>query len=299
VTVFLGKLCFGSAVVTGGGAVATYLDPPDPAFDRIALPRSRPSAPGSLTGLCRAARRPVSCPGLVRAASRYLLAVGTVASFQEATAVASNRLAGAQNARNVAGQVLQVAVIRAYAGPLAAAVRAQNAAGRSLAGQLAAAGIDVRLSAAQVERARGALSRVGGMPPVVLARLRNVGLDRALVARALGGGPPAGALDLLALMRRQVPTAALDRFYRATTEADVAALVRSFAAQRLIGTSLTAALNADLAAAQAAPRASARLTALRRFAGRVLRGVPGRPGNLLLVAAEGVAGLDLTRTASP
>ena len=233
-------------------------DPPDPNFGVVALaapPKAR--KPRSCAKVKRAARK--RCTRLAAALAAYGSAVARVSAINAATSTATDRRTTAEAALDAPRMQLQSTMIRALAGEMAAAVRAQNAAGAALARVLRQQKVKIVVPAKNVRR---------GIDEV-LKRVAAGGGNAALLRTLAGPLVQPKPIDFVALLARPAPTAQFDVLARGLTLADVNALAAQLAAQRLLTPPQAAAL------AGAATNGTGQAL---RIAARL---IPGEPGELL------------------
>jgi hypothetical protein len=248
------ELCIDEAQVLANGLAIVH-DPPDPHFHQVAVPppRARVSTRGS--GRCPKPLSAASCAGLLVASTNYANASAAVAADATATALTANRFTGAVTAGSTSDAFLQAAVGKVYAGELALAMAAEQAAGRALARRLRAAKLDLSLDRRTIKRIG---SRLAG--EVISKRLLDV-----LVADGLAANPSqarrvftteltgvSGPVDLAAALSATLPSAAFESQYRSIAMSELAAVVNGLAGQGAISSATRQALITDLAIAQAA-----------------------------------------------
>lgn len=257
-----------------------------PTARQIFLPRPRLKAPAGLAAQCPAGAARARCARLVAVTARAASASGQVASLSEAVAVCLHRARIAETAQDADGVAIQRTLVDVYSRAMATALKEQRVAYLALARAMRAERLDVRLTKAQAARAARRLGRAGGIPAVVLSRLRSDGFSAAEIRsrfRVLAA-TPARPLTLTALLRRPPATAALTDPPQTMTTAQLAAIVRALAAQGRLSAALAATLEADLAGLDAAG-ASARAAAASRLSADAAK-APGRHGLVVQLAVK-------------
>lgn len=245
-------------------ALKEAVDPPDPHFREVALPRAVPSA----------SQAPYRCPGrighpqchaLAALAARFAQSASSVASLFEAFAVSRNRTLVARTKGDTETELLQVAARKTYGGLLAKALAAQQSAGIALAEALRRSHVDVRIAAGTLRamaRARGAklVSRR------LLARMLKDGYRRSEIGRALSASErDIKGFDLQRYLMHSALPVPFGRYYDTMELNDLLALTTGLARQHALRASAVTQLLADLDRARAACTPSARAEAVETF----------------------------------
>ena len=276
-----GKPKIEDQVGSRGGAVAADAH-------RIFLPRPRPAGGGASAKACSKVAGRAPCARLAALSRQAVSASGAAASLAEALAVSSRRALRAASVDDAEGAVLQQAVANVYAGALAEALASQQRATAALAGLLRSRGLDVRLTRAQVTAVADHISRLRGIPPAALARLRSDGFSDAQIREAFRNfEAPSGPLTLSGALSKAPSTAGLSTAPDSITPGQVGVIVRALTTQRAIPAGLDTTLLADVDRLSAAPT-SGRAAAARRLADDAAK-VAGRYGLLLRLAVEPLA----------
>jgi DNA-binding beta-propeller fold protein YncE len=222
--------CGLAVATTAVGALILAVDPPDPNFDSVALPRPLPAAPVRVrcrrlpTKRLRAKR---ACRRLRDALARYQDAAADAAALVEAVGVATNRFTAARDANDLGGQLLQAGVRKVYARELIDAYARQSAAGAALAREMRRGRIDVRLNARRMARAVRRLRALRGVPGPIVDRLRQVvDVDEAM-EYVLSRLPERRALSLRRLLAEPLPTAGFEDDYRSVTPTEAALVAQA------------------------------------------------------------------------
>jgi hypothetical protein len=267
-------------------------DPPDPKFTEVTLPS--PTLVRSITLRCpkRIARR--DCDALKAALLRYRNALTTTAAAGTGAAITLNRFSGAGQAGSVPGAVLQSAAAKGYAGELALALAAQQAAERSLAAALRRTRLDLRLNARNVQSVVKKLGSPNGLPQSIVSRLVADGATTSAaelsqtLKEALQGLPK--TLVLSKVLGAAHPTAALRELNRTLTPPELAVLVRGLTNQGAVSTAAGDMLINDLRQAVTALTPEARTPAVDQFVKDAGSQVTGPAAKLLTIAGGALAG---------
>jgi hypothetical protein len=261
-------------------------DPPDPKFTEVTLPSATHVTSIALRCLKRIARR--DCDALRAGLVRYRNALATTAAAASGVAITLERFSGAGQAGSGPGAVLQAAAEKGYAGELASALTAQQAAGRTLAAALRKTRLDKRLNARTLQSLVKKLGSPNGIPPSIVSRLVADGatsgaaeLSQTLKS-ALQGLPKTLALSSALGAGRS--TAALTELYKTLTPQELAALVRGLTSQGAVSSPAGEMLINDLRQAVTALTPEARTPAIDQFVKDAGSQVTGPAGTLLTVA---------------
>jgi hypothetical protein len=267
-------------------------DPPDPNFTQVALPS--PTLLRSIAYRCpkRVARR--DCEALKAAFLRYRNALATSAAAATGVAITLERFSGAGQAGSGAGAILQAAGEKGYAGELAAALAAQQAAGRTFAATLRKRHLDLRLNARDLQSVVKKLGSANGIPQSIVSQLVAAGVTSGAaelsqtLKSALQGLPKTLALSSTLGATRS--TAALTQLYRTLTFPELAALVRGLTDQGAVSTAARDTLINDLRQGVTAPTPEARAPAVAQFVKDAGSQVTGPAATLLTVAGGALTG---------
>lgn len=279
--------------VGGLGAWAAQMlsvDPPDPHAAEIPLAQALPP-PKRLMARCIHVRRRFrpGCRSLATATLQYARDVAQVASLSEVMAVASNRYATSRQLGATKPAGGQLAALKAYSGELAVALASENAQGAKLARLVKRRHLDVRFSARELRRLRRGLTNLKGLPKWLIARLRAESFDpaqiRATLAKQLAG-KPVRSTDLVALLRRRIPTAGLSANYQSMSLSDLAQLIDTLTTQGVLSQQLNIVFNDDLQRANLACSPAGRIAAVNQFISDAATKVSGPYSALLQVAAQ-------------
>ncbi len=289
------KACEGAVTGLITAGIVLEVDPPDTRYTQVAMPKPF-KAPTVGNSVCRAVRSGSQCSRLKVALIGFGTADGRVASITEATAITANRARNAQTARNTRGIAIQQAAARAYWGAYAFALKDRAAAAKRLAREFQRAQTDVSVSPAQQQEGVSALGELKGVPAPVVRRFEANGFSRDQVRQAIVAAlrlvpSPTGPVSVRSVLLENVNTNGLTADYRRTTVTDVARVLDSLRAQRIVSASTAATLRTRLSRAQ---NASRRRSEMRQFVAitgqRVLRQPHSR---FLQVAAAPLAGLNI------
>jgi hypothetical protein len=287
---YLKLMCQGAiTMVLGDSQIAK--DPPDSKFTEVTLPS--PALVRLVTLRCpkRITRR--DCEALKAAVLRYRNAQTTTATAATGIAITLNRLSGAGQAGSGPGAVLQSAAAKGYAGELASALVAQQAAERTLAAALRKTRVDVRLNARNVQAVVKKLGSPNGVPPSIVSRLVADGVTSGAaelsqtLKSALQGLPKTLALSRVLGVAR--PTAALRELHRTLTPPELAVLVRGLTSQGAVSTAAGDMLINDLRQAVNALTPETRTPAVDQFVKDAGGQVTGPAATLLTVAGAALA----------
>jgi hypothetical protein len=290
---YTGPLCAGAVLGGVSSSVVLVVDPPDSDYAQIARPRAPPLVSSNLQTLCVNVHGS-ACERLVAAAKNHIASQGKLASLMEALAVTSNRFQTAQANRDVRHQRLQFAVSKVYLGRIADAQRAERVAARVLADEIAAAGLDFRVTPDQLKAVAPRLEALEGIPPAVIARVKQLGLDTAqiqqLIRQSLDAAIAQGAtFDLRESLLRPVSTSGFSRQFRSITVKDLRFMVTALTGQRVVSRRVGALLDRDLSKAASARGATKRGRAIKQFRTDVRRRVHGFYSSFLSFAATPLA----------
>lgn len=274
------------------GELKIAQDPPDPKFMEVTLPAA--TLARSITIRCpkRVARR--DCEALKAATLRYRNALATTAAAATGSGITLERYSGAAQAGSAPGAVLQAAAEKAYAGELASALAAQQAAGGTLAAVLRKTRLDVRLNARDLQSVTKKLGSPNGLPQSFVSQLVAAGLTSGAaelsqtLKSALQGLPK--TLVPSSTLGGTRSTAALTQLYRTLTFPELAALVRGLTDQGGVSTAARDTLINDLRQGVTAPTPEARTPAVDQFVKDAGSQVTGPAATLLMVAGAALTG---------
>lgn len=278
--------CGRGVISTSSNGVLLTIDPPDPAWRRVALPERMPR-PSLAT--CRLSK---GCPAIVAAQRALIERQVRVAELQEALAVASNRFGNAVSAKDNAAQVLHMITMQATSGELAEADAHRSTAGKALVVALKRAG----LRSAVIPRARVALAlKAGaagkGIPAAAVTRLLRKKLivsraDAVAAVRADARASRPAAYDVLAALTAAPRTSQMNAAARSLTLADLVLLVRALHRDLRTPTAVRQRQELQLEGALRCDAQSG--TALRSIAADVSSagGLRGEPGALIAWTAS-------------
>jgi hypothetical protein len=278
--------CGVSVFGAGAGYVIAANDPPDSRYAAIFLPSAVPVGL-SRSAVCRhmLGRR---CKAVFRAATGYATAAASVASIEEALAVSTDRYTSARATGNSVAMLAQQAAADVYLQRLVKAFSARRAAGRRLARQLPRAELR-RITAGQLRNALRGLERAKGVPRWVTRRWHADGIApgqktlTALLHGLVRNGRRLGGVTTKRLLSAMPPVRAFEDAYQRLTAFNLAALIRTLAAQHALPGSRAANLESAARQLLAACTAPSRSAAVRSLL-RVTAGVAG-PGIALVVDA--------------
>jgi len=267
--------------------LAQINDPPDPHFAQVALPSWSPRTSAGLQCAKRASR--TTCQRLSAALLRYQNALAASESAANGLTTSINRFSAASQAGSQEGRRLQTAAIEVYSGELAAAVPAQQSAGRALASAMGAARINLRLDSRTRQRIVTTLSTPGRLPRSLVSALvaRGATTDATALSQSLAGAlvqlPKTGSLT--SALGGAMPTAGLTALHRSLSVYQVALLVRALSSQGAVTAAASDVLLTDLRQSLTAAGATLRTAALAHFVQDTAT-VPGPAGLLLKSAGQ-------------
>jgi hypothetical protein len=258
----------------------------------IVLPRPRLTRGAGAARRCGTGRGRTACLRIAGLGARAVSASADAASLGEAMAVSAARGLRAAGAGDAEGAAVQEAVSNAYAGALAQALATQRRAAAAFARAVRAQGLDLRPSRRQVVAVKGRLSRLQGVPRLVISRLRRDGFGDARIRATFSGlgAVPARPLSLARALAPRAPTAGLVAAWESIDIPQAAAVVRALSAQGGLSATLAAALLAGLERLRTAGAAD-RPAAADRLAADAAR-ARGRHGLLLQLLIEPLVSVD-------
>ena len=263
-------------------------DPPDSNFTQVAV--TSPTLAKALKYRCEQKVSSTGCKALAGNWLRFRNAAATTAAASTGTGISVERFGGAQQAGSAAGAVLQAAAVKAYAGELASALAAQQAAGRALAAALRANHVDVAVSGPSLAKKLGAAN---GIPKAIVSQLIARGVTpsaaelRQTIRTALKQLPK--SVTLAGAVGAAAPTEALTQLYRTLTLSDLTVLVEALTNQGALTVAAGQLLSNDLGDARAATSLSARTAASALFVKDTAQ-FPGPAATLLGFAGRAVGG---------
>lgn len=294
-TIIISHLCAVTILVAGAGEglcvaeivagevlslyesfLVDLVDPPDPHYRSLALPRP--------FHLARAAS---NCPGpgaarcrlLVAAGNRVIAATERAASILEAMAVAANRFSSARSARDFDAVGAQLASRKVYEGLLVAATRSRESA----------RGTFERLLERAAGRAPRNLAGAFHYPPLpgaLVHRLERDGVDPRTVLPLLERDirPLRRPGTLRATARRPVPTAALRADYQSVGLDDVGELLHALRRQSALSRPSYAQLLDELGAVRMRCTPAERAVAMEQLRRDLRARLAPRPAAFMDVA---------------
>ncbi|HEY3185922.1 MAG TPA: hypothetical protein VGJ70_00515 [Solirubrobacteraceae bacterium] len=285
---FFFNACWGGAIRLVAADALNKNDPPDPAYNEVALAQPPPARPAKLRSLCGRVRGG-ACTALVSAARGHLATSAALTSVLEALAVTSNRFSTAKAAGDSAGQLLQSAVAKAYFGVVASAQATERAAARLLARRLRAAGRNVRVQRTFLRRRARRLGRLEGLPSSLVSRL---GFDKRQFQQLVRGHIATAVsrrdgFDLQRWLRQPVDMSGFLEEHRSITVGEARVLVQALAAQAQVAAPDAQVLSGELDAIDRAADPAARAQAVDRLLTEATQRTSGAARELLRYAALG------------
>jgi hypothetical protein len=280
VLMFVGKYVLGNLAERD-------LDPPDPNYRAVAVPR-RLRAP-TLGHVCATHTSRAKCRLLQGDARRYVIATARVSSVLGLLYTTGNRFLVAREKRDSKTKMVQAAAWKVDAGLFASALRRQAVAGTAYADALARYHIDERATASQLRRATR-LSGAQLLRRPVIRRLLATGVSRHEIlatilplARKLRNA----SFDLRRTLRTPAyPGAVFVRDYNTLDMTDLEALVSGLEAQHALAASAQTGLYRQIDEARAACNLRGRAAALKQLLVKAKRAMPAAYYALLFEAAQ-------------
>jgi hypothetical protein len=212
----LTPLCYGSLIATYSAVILKAIDPPDPNWGEVALPKhlALPS-PRLGTSFCRRVGQ-AHCPAAKAAARGSIHALARVDSIDEALAQAADRYTTAQSSHSglkTFGATIQGAAALVLEGELASAAKTLVRREHRWSGFLRRAHVHLRLSARQVREVRKRLGKKHLLSKTLVHRLvsEHLALSSSDLRREIRTqlAHVTGPLDLGKLLTKTPPTKAL------------------------------------------------------------------------------------------
>ena len=271
-------------------------DAPHPHTNAVYLPvTTRPPAV-TPAAVCQRVPRGNACAALVKAGRDYLAALSVASAYAQASAVAIDRYGGGIKQADTRGMLTQQAAAYVYLADYADATKRLRQAGRKLGALLRADGLDVILSAQQVEALRNTVLQLKDVPPAALAELRAQGIaptpadvTAALSAAFAAAGPPQ-PIRLSDVLGTKPQLGGLVTEADRLTPLHLAAIADTLAGQHLISRRTHTVLHRNAVSIETACTAANRGRAARRFIASVKQATRGQIRALLSQAGQFVAG---------
>jgi hypothetical protein len=248
-TLWLGRICEGSAVTAVGAGVPLLFDPPDSDYPKVALPRPE-LPPVTAPPTCDPSN--ATCAELVARLATYAKALGENLNLWAALARTTNRMTTAGQAGDFASVSLQLSSSRVLFGMISDAIEAERTAAGQLAQSLTAHGYQLTLTDAQVNTLLSDGSWITDKLPEAQPALRGMGLDQTAVldmlrqGRQLGAAALPNANDLPTTLNLPIPVAEMRRWSAGLTAADLEAVVQALAATGDVRSTVNGPLTAAL-----------------------------------------------------